>query len=82
MAVASGSGPVGFRLWVVSHPTAGFTAPPDGIARYVAATIAGRGILQVARKVWQPRPVMIGVLVLISYVPSFGLWLPNMVFGR
>ena len=80
LAVSYGIDPVHFALVVVFNLTIGFITPPYGIALYVAATVAERGILQVARKVWQPLLVMVAVLLLISYVPAVGLWLPNQVF--
>lgn len=82
LAVSFGIDPVHFALVVVFNLTIGFITPPYGIALYVAATIAERGIMQVARKVWQPLLVMIAVLLLISYVPAVGMWLPNTVFAR
>jgi C4-dicarboxylate transporter DctM subunit len=80
LAISYGIDPVHFALIVVFNLTIGFITPPYGIALYVAATVAERGIMQVARKVWQPLLVMFAVLVLISYVPAVGMWLPNTVF--
>jgi C4-dicarboxylate transporter, DctM subunit len=82
LAVSYGIDPIHFALIVVFNLTIGFITPPYGIALYVAATVADRGILQVARKVWQPLLVMVVVLLLISYVPAVGMWLPNLVFAR
>jgi C4-dicarboxylate transporter DctM subunit len=77
LALKYGIDPVHFALVVVFNLTIGFITPPYGIALYVAATVAERGILQVARKVWQPLLVMIATLLLITYVPAVGLWLPS-----
>jgi C4-dicarboxylate transporter DctM subunit len=82
LAISYGIDPVHFALVVVFNLTIGFITPPYGIALYVAATVAERGIMQVARKVWQPLLVMVVVLLLISYVPAVGLWLPDQVFPR
>jgi len=82
LAVSYGIDPLHFALVVVFNLTIGFITPPYGIALYVAATVAERGILQVSRKVWQPLGVMITVLLLITYVPSVGLWLPQFLMGR
>lgn len=79
LAVSYGIDPVHFALVVVFNLTIGFITPPYGIALYVAATVAERGILQVARQVWQPLLVLVAVLLLVSYVPAVGLWLPNAV---
>lgn len=77
LALKYGIDPVHFALVVVFNLTIGFITPPYGIALYVAATVAERGILQVARKVWLPLLVMVAVLLLITYVPAVGMWLPN-----
>ncbi|MBL8344203.1 MAG: TRAP transporter large permease [Rubrivivax sp.] len=82
LAMKYGVDPVHFALIVVFNLTIGFITPPYGIALYVAATVAERSILQVARKVWQPLLVMISTLLLITYVPSVGMWLPNLVLRQ
>ncbi len=82
LAMKYGIDPVHFALVVVFNLTIGFITPPYGIALYVAATVAERSILQVARQVWQPLLVMIAVLLLITYVPAVGMWLPNLVLRQ
>lgn len=82
LAIAYGIDPIHFALVVVFNLTIGFITPPYGIALYVAANVAGRGIMQVARQVWLPLLVMLLVLILISYVPSVGLWLPETLMPK
>lgn len=82
IAVSFGIDPIHFALIVVLNLTVGFITPPYGIALYVAATVAGRDIVSVARKVVQPVVVMTAVLLLVTFVPEIGLWLPRQVFGR
>lgn len=82
IAVAYGIDPVHFALVVVFNLTIGFITPPYGIALYVAASVAERGIMQVAAKIWQPLLVMMMVLLLVTYVPAVGLMLPKLVMGR
>lgn len=77
LAVTYGIDPIHFALVVVFNLTIGFITPPYGIALYVAANVAQRGIMQVARRTWMPLAVMLAVLMLISYVPAVGLWLPH-----
>jgi TRAP-type C4-dicarboxylate transport system permease large subunit len=48
----------------------------------VAASVAGRGIMQGAARIWQPLLVMLAVLALVTYVPAVGLWLPKSMMGR
>ncbi len=82
LAMKYGIDPVHFALVVVFNLTIGFITPPYGIALYVAATVAERSILQVARQVWQPLLVMVATLLLITYVPTVGMWLPNLVLRQ
>lgn len=82
LAIHYGIDPIHFALVVVFNLTIGFITPPYGIALYVAANVAERGIMQVARKTWLPMLVMLAVLILVSYVPAVGMWLPQTFFPR
>jgi C4-dicarboxylate transporter DctM subunit len=82
IAVSYGIDPVQFGLIIVFNLTIGLITPPYGIALYVAASVANRGIMQVAAKIWAPLLVMLSVLALITYIPEIGLWLPRAVMGR
>ena len=81
MALGYGIDPVHFSLVVVFNLTIGLITPPYGIALYVAATVANRSIIQVARRIGGPLLVMLAVLVLITYVPSVGMALPKWLMG-
>jgi len=81
MAIGYGIDPVHFCLVVVFNLTIGLITPPYGIALYVAATVADRSIVQVARRIGGPLVVMLIVLILITYVPSVGMSLPNLIMG-
>lgn len=82
LAIAYGIDPVHFALVVVFNLTIGFVTPPYGIALYVAANIAGRGIMQVASQSWRALLVLLTVLLLITYVPEIGMWLPDLFFKK
>lgn len=77
IAISYGVDPVHFCLIVVFNLTIGLITPPYGIALYVASTVAGRSIMQVAKKITGPLLVMLFVLFLVTYVPSIGLALPQ-----
>lgn len=81
IAVSYGVDPVHFCLIVVFNLTIGLITPPYGIALYVASTVAGRSIMQVARKITGPLLVMLIVLTLVTYVPALGLALPQWLMG-
>jgi len=77
IALSFGVDPLHFALVVVLNLSVGMITPPYGITLYVAASVAGRPILQVARKSLMPFLVMLSVLLLVTFVPSVGLYLPT-----
>lgn len=81
IATTFGVDPVHFALVVVLNLTIGMITPPYGIALYVAASVAGRPLFSVVKKVWLPFLIMLGVLVLVTFVPEVALYLPRMLMG-
>ena len=65
----------------MQHWAVGPITPPCGICRYVAASVSGRPVAAVARRVWIPLLPMVAVLLLVTYVPGLVLWLPVSVMG-
>jgi C4-dicarboxylate transporter DctM subunit len=65
----------------VLNLTVGMITPPYGITLYVAASVAGRPIMQVARRAVQPFLIMFAVLLLVTFVPDIPLSLPRLVMG-
>ena len=80
IAISFGIDPVHFGLVVVMNFAIGMVTPPYGITLFVAASIAERNIIQVARRIFWPWLMMTLILVLVTYVPSIPLYLPR-VFG-
>lgn len=74
--VASGLGvhPVQFGLVMVINLTIGLLTPPVGTAMYVASNISGVPIPRLSRSLIPFWGIMIGVLMLVTYVPSFTSW--------
>lgn len=58
----------------------GLITPPLGVCAYVAADIAGVSFEEVIRAIWPFLIVLIGVLMLITYIPALTLMLPR-AFG-
>lgn len=77
--IAQGFGidPVHFGIVVSLNLSIGLITPPYGICLYVAASVAGRRIEQVSRRIWLPFGAMLIVLLLVTYVPAISLWLPD-----
>ncbi len=55
--------------------------PPVAIDIYVASAITGLPIEQISKPIVPMVAVLIGVLVLVTYVPSIILSLPLLVWG-
>lgn len=80
IAIDFGINPIHFGLVVVMNFAIGMVTPPYGITLFVASSVAGRSIVQVSKRVFWPWAAMTLVLLLITYVPGIGLFLPN-AFG-
>ena len=79
MAQAFGINPVQFGIITALNLSIGLITPPYGICLYVAATVAGRRIEQVSRRVWLPLLCMLGALMLVTFIPAVSLWLPSVL---
>lgn len=73
--------PVQFGVIAALNLSIGLITPPYGICLYVAASVAGRRIEQVSRKVWLPFGCMFAALMLVTFVPAISLWLPSVLMN-
>ncbi|MGK0298653.1 MAG: C4-dicarboxylate transporter DctM subunit [Gammaproteobacteria bacterium] len=58
----------------------GMVTPPVGLNLFVTAGITGMSIMQVVRAALPWLSVLLLFLVLVTYIPSISLWLPNWLF--
>jgi len=81
MPVINGLGidPVFFGVVMVVNLAIGMVTPPLGVCLFVACSIAKIDLETIARDLWPFLAGMIAVLLLITYVPSLVLWLPNLL---
>jgi tripartite ATP-independent transporter DctM subunit len=76
-----GIDPVHFGVVMTLNLMIGLLTPPVGMVLYAVSTIARVPVVKLA---WELVPFMVilgVVLVLITYVPGFVTWLPNLVLG-
>jgi C4-dicarboxylate transporter DctM subunit len=78
IAIDFGINPVHFGLVVVMNFAIGMVTPPYGITLFVASSVAERDIIQVARKIFWPWLMMTLILLLVTFVPEIGLFLPRL----
>jgi TRAP-type C4-dicarboxylate transport system permease large subunit len=60
----------------------GLITPPVAISLSIGALIAGERSDEVNREVLPFLAAAIGVVLLITFVPSVSLWLPSVIGGR
>ena len=77
IAIGYGLDPVHVSLVIVFNCAIGMITPPFGGTVFVAATIAERPFLSVSRRILQPWSLLTAVLLLVTYVPAIGLFLPK-----
>jgi tripartite ATP-independent transporter DctM subunit len=77
-----GVDPVHFGLVIVINLTIGAVTPPVGTILYTVCAIVGVTVEEFTRELWPFLMALVAVLLLVTYVPSTVLWLPNLVMGK
>ena len=80
LATKFGIDPIHFGAIIVTNVAIGMAAPPIGYCLFVGMAISGLSLAAVARAIWPMILLMLGVLMLTTYVPAFSLWLPGLVY--
>ncbi len=75
-----GVDPIHFGAIIVTNVAIGMAAPPIGYCLFVGMAISGLSLTAVSRAIWPMVALMMAVLMLITYVPAFALWLPSLVY--
>ncbi len=78
IAISFGIDPIHFGLVVVMNFAIGMVTPPYGITLFVASSVAERNIIQVSRRIFWPWLMMTLILLLVTFVPEIGLFLPRL----
>ena len=78
--VGLGVDPVHFAITMSVNLTVGLATPPMGLVLFVASSVSGERVETIARAILPFLAVEVLVIFLITYVPSFSLFLPRL-FG-
>jgi C4-dicarboxylate transporter DctM subunit len=81
IALDLGIDPIHFGIVMVVNMEIGMVTPPVGLNLFVASGITGMPLLSVVRAALPWLTVLIGFLVVVTYVPEISLWVPNAMFG-
>ncbi|WP_439493117.1 TRAP transporter large permease [Bosea sp. (in: a-proteobacteria)] len=75
---AIGVDPVHFGVILILNAGIGLNTPPVGSVQFVACAIGKVSISESMKTIWPFYGASVAVLLLITYVPAFSLWLPGM----
>lgn len=81
-AIQLGIDPIHLGIIFVVNMEIGMVTPPVGLNLFVASGITGMPLLQVVAASWRWLMILLGFLVIVTYVPELSLWLPNLIFGK
>lgn len=81
VALAMGIDPVHFGMIVTLNIGLGMITPPFGLDIFVAASTLNKPVMSVILGVWPFVLVNIAALMIITYVPSVSLFIPNLIFN-
>jgi tripartite ATP-independent transporter DctM subunit len=79
---AYGMSSVHFGMVMVINCALGLNTPPVGTTQFVGCTIGGVSVGHVMKTIWPFYGALIAALMLVTYVPAFSMWLPNLVLGK
>jgi C4-dicarboxylate transporter DctM subunit len=80
IATRLGIDPVHLGIIMVVNMEIGMVTPPVGLNLFVTSGITGMSVMEVVRAALPWLSVLLVFLVLVTYVPSLSLWLPNRLF--
>ncbi len=80
MAMQLGIDPIHLGVLMTVNMEIGMITPPVGLNLYVASGISRLGLTETTKACAPWILVMMGYLLLITYVPAISLWLPNLLF--
>jgi C4-dicarboxylate transporter, DctM subunit len=81
-AVKLGIDPIHLGIVYVVNMEIGLVTPPVGLNLFVASGITGMPLTEVVRAAVGWLMILVGFLIVITYIPEISLWLPNLLFGK
>ena len=78
IAMQFGMSPVQFGIVMLINCALGLNTPPVGTTQFIGCAIGGVSVGQVMRSIWPFYGALLVCLMLVTYVPSFSLWLPDL----
>jgi len=77
-----GVDPIHFGIVMMLNLGIGLVTPPVGTVLFVGCAVGKVAIERAARHLWPFWIAMLVVLLLVTYIPSLAMWIPNAMYGR
>jgi tripartite ATP-independent transporter DctM subunit len=74
-----GMDPVQFGMVMLINCALGLNTPPVGTTQFVGCAIGGISVGEVMRTIWPFYTALVAALLLVTYVPAFSMWLPQLL---
>jgi tripartite ATP-independent transporter DctM subunit len=68
-----------FGIVMLINCALGLNTPPVGTTQFVGCAIGGVSVGTVMKTIWPFYAGLIAALMLVTYVPAFSMWLPNLL---
>jgi C4-dicarboxylate transporter DctM subunit len=81
-AMKLGIDPIHLGIVYVVNMEIGLVTPPVGLNLFVASGITGMTLTQVVRASIGWLMLLLGFLIVVTYIPEISTWLPNLLFGK
>jgi tripartite ATP-independent transporter DctM subunit len=78
VVTAFGVDPIHFGVILILNAGIGLNTPPVGSVQFVACAIGKVSIGESMKTIWPFYGASVAVLLLVTYVPAFSLWLPSL----
>lgn len=75
-----GMSPVQFGVVMLVNCALGLNTPPVGTVQFVGCAIGKVAVGTVMRTIWPFYGALLAALALVTYVPAFSSWLPDLLF--
>ena len=82
IAIKLGISPIHFGVLMVLNLNIGLLTPPVGVVLYVLGRVANVPFETVMKGVLPFLIPLVLVLLLLTFLPQFSMWLPNLVYGN
>jgi C4-dicarboxylate transporter DctM subunit len=77
-----GIDPIHLGIIYVVNMEIGLVTPPVGLNLFVASGITGMPLTEVIRAAVGWLMILLGFLIVVTYIPEISLYLPNLLFGK